>query len=507
VSNALLVNYASSEAGALTRFLSKRRFRCLPTVPSLKDKRLFFYFGKAEKGEERAQANLVLLNLPILGDSEREKVKSASRMRQVHLFLKKIREMNSTACVILTGGAIEVEEVSALLRGGVYDYVRLPLNLKEIESAIKQGLHNQEQAEEIIRSMSLANEHLAQEKDHLQRWNNHLSRIYELNQTLTVSLNIDDLICTFGENLKELVPYDLLSIFLKGGSGNPDRAWVWDFSKRVKESMKMALLKKLQEKTILSGNQFLLSFSGTSEIKTLNQGAEVVIPLSITGKPMGLMRIARNIGKNKNVPFEANHTQILSMVTTPLCLALRNAQMYQRLHDLAATDELTHVLNRRSFQHVLEREFRRSVRLRTSLALLVIDLDSFKAVNDFFGHLTGDVILREIAGLLKQSVREIDILARYGGEEFVVILPEGEKDACLVAERIRSVVEAHSFNKNKSPIRLTVSIGIAAVPSSKAESPEDLFRLADSAVYLAKDRGRNRVEIASSSEEIKEKVL
>ncbi len=503
MSNILLVNYSPSESARLVTFFSKKGFHYPFPVCSLGDRLLFSYFEF--QSNSKSKIDIVLIDLSPLGSSKRDEINYHGAIKKVHLFLERIREVDSTACVILTGPPIEIELVSDLLRSGVYDYLQTPINLKRLEKRINQGLLNQEQAENIISSMARANQELTEEKAHLQNWNNHLSRIYELNQTLTGSLNLDDLICTFGESLKELVSYDSLSLFLRGNNG-PDRAWVWGLSTRVKESEKMTLLKKMQEETIASGNSFLHSSSSLEPV-VMREGAEIIVPLFIMEKVIGLMRITKDLGKKKSIPFEPNQTQILSMLTTPLCLALRNAQMYQHLHELAATDELTHILNRRAFLHVLEREFKRSTRLRTSLALLLVDIDSFKAVNDFFGHLTGDLILREVASLLKQSIREIDILARYGGEEFVVILPEGEKDAHLVAERIRSVIEAHFFNKQKNPIRLTVSIGMALLLASRAESTEELFHLADSAVYLAKDRGRNRVEICSLHDKIKESLL
>jgi two-component system cell cycle response regulator len=195
------------------------------------------------------------------------------------------------------------------------------------------------------------------------------------------------------------------------------------------------------------------------------------------------------------------------MVTTALSLSLRNAEMYQQVKELAATDELTHILNRRAFLNILERELKRSNRLETTLALLLIDLDHFKEVNDLYGHLAGDAALCEIAFLLKQSIREIDILARYGGEEFVIILPEvAQNEAFIAAERIRHLVGTHLFRKDKDPIHLTVSIGVAIFPLSSTNKPEDLFHLADLALYLAKKKGRNRIEISPQDVEHTERT-
>ena len=166
-----------------------------------------------------------------------------------------------------------------------------------------------------------------------------------------------------------------------------------------------------------------------------------------------------------------------------------------RLEALAHTDALTQVLNRRALVQRLAAELDRARRYDGVIALLMIDLDHFKRINDTYGHLVGDDVLREFAGVLTSAVRSVDMVARYGGEEFVVVLPEtGEEGATAFAERIRERIEAHSFRGGERlTLRLTASIGVATFPSSRVESVEDIFARADAALYRAKAEGRNRV--------------
>jgi two-component system cell cycle response regulator len=168
-----------------------------------------------------------------------------------------------------------------------------------------------------------------------------------------------------------------------------------------------------------------------------------------------------------------------------------------RLEALAHTDPLTHLLNRRALTIRLVAELERVRRYTSPLTMLMIDLDHFKLVNDTYGHLVGDEVLRGIAGILQRSVRSVDMVARYGGEEFVVVLPEtGEQGAVTFAERIRERVEQHHFpaERNKSgAAKVTVSIGVSSFPSPNVESAEDLFARADAALYRAKEMGRNKV--------------
>jgi diguanylate cyclase (GGDEF)-like protein len=167
----------------------------------------------------------------------------------------------------------------------------------------------------------------------------------------------------------------------------------------------------------------------------------------------------------------------------------------RRLEALATTDPLTRVLNRRALLDRLNAEVDRVRRFNGVLSLLVIDVDHFKPVNDTYGHLAGDSVLRQLGALLDDAVRTVDIVARYGGEEFVMLLPETNREGgILFAERLRDRIASKPFDVGiEKPVHLTVSIGIASFPSPRVTTTEDLFARADEALYRAKSGGRNRV--------------
>lgn len=166
----------------------------------------------------------------------------------------------------------------------------------------------------------------------------------------------------------------------------------------------------------------------------------------------------------------------------------------RRLRKLSITDGLTGLFNHRHVHELLHDEFERSSRTEEPVAVAMIDLDRFKAVNDTYGHPTGDVILYETARILRETAREIDMVGRYGGEEFIVILPNtGEEEASRFGERVRAAVEAHVFRDDANEIRMTTSAGVAAFPAPRVDSPETLLKRADDALYEAKESGRNRV--------------
>lgn len=162
---------------------------------------------------------------------------------------------------------------------------------------------------------------------------------------------------------------------------------------------------------------------------------------------------------------------------------------------LAITDPLTGLFNRRHLEAELEKEFSKHKRHKHPVTCVMIDVDRFKRINDIYGHKTGDIVLREIARILQQSLRKVDIAARWGGEEFVVIMPQTDsKNALISASRILETVSRARFEQNPD-VNVTVSIGIAIVSRTIA-TPEKLIDEADKALYQAKKKGRNRIEIA-----------
>ena len=168
--------------------------------------------------------------------------------------------------------------------------------------------------------------------------------------------------------------------------------------------------------------------------------------------------------------------------------------MADELEHLASRDSLTGLLNKREFDKRLKEETKRATRTHHPLALLILDLDHFKRVNDDYGHPCGDKVLRVLAALISKQVREIDYVARYGGEEFAVIMAEAsEDDAMDAAERIRQTVENHAFTIREDKIlKMTVSVGFAMYPDDAANE-NVLISCADQALYNAKGEGRNRV--------------
>lgn len=183
----------------------------------------------------------------------------------------------------------------------------------------------------------------------------------------------------------------------------------------------------------------------------------------------------------------------MSILINQLELSLKRYGLYSEIQKMAITDSLTELFVRRYFFERLEQELSRSLHNNFNLSLILIDVDNFKSYNDTYGHITGDAVLKEIAKIVKYSLRQIDMCARFGGEELCAMLPETSKEgALLVAERIRLSAEETEISVFNEKIRITISIGISTYPAD-AGSVNSLIDKADTALYQAKHQGKNLV--------------
>ena len=226
--------------------------------------------------------------------------------------------------------------------------------------------------------------------------------------------------------------------------------------------------------------------------------ALVAVPVRWGGEFLGVLNI---LAYAPHRYIEAD-MEVLTMFATQAAIAIRNARLYSMVEQLAVTDELTGLFNRRGFFQLGEREFERALRFNRPLAALMIDIDHFKRVNDAHGHSVGDQVLRALADCIRQSTRGIDVAGRYGGEEFVLVLPEIPlPEAVQIADRLRQSIADISVPiypaKGDFPpvkIHITVSIGVAvALPGIR--NLAGLLERADHAMYCGKDFGRNRVVV------------
>ncbi|MDP2928566.1 MAG: GGDEF domain-containing protein [Candidatus Omnitrophota bacterium] len=208
------------------------------------------------------------------------------------------------------------------------------------------------------------------------------------------------------------------------------------------------------------------------------------IPLQSANKFFGILTID-NLSKTDFDRF--------LIVAMQLALEMKKVLLYETVEALAITDGLTGLYARRYFFERFNEELSRSKRQELKFSFLMIDIDDFKNCNDTYGHLAGDLVLKDVARIIKENVREIDLAARYGGEEFSLVLPETDSNrAMLVADRIRKRIEEYAFSAYEERIKITVSSGLAVYPDDSREV-FDLVEMADKALYAAKSSGKNIV--------------
>ncbi len=172
------------------------------------------------------------------------------------------------------------------------------------------------------------------------------------------------------------------------------------------------------------------------------------------------------------------------------------AELLAKVETLAITDPLTELYNRRHIESFIDKELKAAFRYGSPLSCMMIDIDSFKTINDEFGHKAGDAVLKEVSSIVNRCIRGVDTAARWGGEEFVVFLPMSSKEEAMhSASRILKTVSEHKFSAIPDR-QITVSIGIAGVPDPSIDNVDKLLDSADVAMYQAKKNGRNKIELA-----------
>jgi diguanylate cyclase (GGDEF)-like protein len=327
-----------------------------------------------------------------------------------------------------------------------------------------------------------------------RRWN-HLNVLLRLSMLTGLQMQLEATLNLLCDMAGEITPFDKALVYF------------WD---EGQEQVHLRIVRGFAEKNmgaeLTSGNILnfwttkygrpLLVTRGHNDqadalLKMAGTETALVVPLFVSNRVIGSMQLFGS----KAHPFTREDAQLLWVLSLVAENLLTREYANEGLLRFAFTDYLTGLKTRGYFEQQLDLEFKRSERRRQKFALLMIDIDHFKNLNDTFGHHTGDQVLRDVASILMRDMREVDTVARYGGEEFVMILPETtETGAVYVAQRLRRAVEQARFfaGSPQSIQHLTISIGIA-VFDTDAQFKRDLIEFADAALYAAKHGGRNRL--------------
>jgi diguanylate cyclase (GGDEF)-like protein len=318
----------------------------------------------------------------------------------------------------------------------------------------------------------------------------HINQVFDVlfNMILLLTQTTRMMIITFNEKTKSGVIVKISGNFmeLKEGFEFPINAGLYSYA--------------FTKRTIVNIGNFQ-SYAGKyyrffpDEPNIPNLHSLIILPiLDDEHRILGLLSLESDIPNQ----FSGETEKYLCTLIGNASVAITRAKLYQKMEMLATTDGLTLLYNHRTFQEQLAKEVERARRYKRPLSLLLMDIDHFKKFNDTYGHPVGDLVLKEIAICIKQSIRINDIPARYGGEEFAVIIPEtSQEGAMIIAERIRRTVEQHTIISLDKRLNVTISVGCSVMPLH-GSTPQTLIDSADKALYFSKENGRNRITLFSN---------
>jgi diguanylate cyclase (GGDEF)-like protein len=320
-----------------------------------------------------------------------------------------------------------------------------------------------------------------------------MEAIYKVTKQTTAVLDQDELLSTMCSLLPESFAAEHVCVFLLDSEDQLIlRREHGQLKCRVREGERFPLQPGYSESVLALGESIVANDLSPELGACENTGSEICVPLVSFGQRIGLL-VCSSSRKNA---FHPDDVRSLESMADILATAIQNATYVEQVRMQANLDGLTGIFNRRYFEMKVLEKMSEASRYGGPMSLLMMDIDHFKSINDEFGHLLGDEVLKQASALLSHNLRKVDLMCRYGGEEFAVIAPATSgQNAAVLAEKLRRMVEQYQFPGVPRPV--TISIGIAEFPSA-GKSRDGLVRAADAALYQAKQQGRNRVVVAQA---------
>jgi len=326
-----------------------------------------------------------------------------------------------------------------------------------------------------------------------------LEAINTIARQMTVVLELKDLLAKFCALIGKSFGLDHVSVLLKEEDDLVLRAHEGKLNPRLSAGGRLPVGGGLWGKALLTGKTIVqtnVDQASDYDVFFEDAGSRMCIPLISFGQTLGVL-VLDSMSPDA---FAALDRQTLESVADICATAIQNAQHVERVRQLAYIDGLTGIFNRRYFEHRIAEEMERARRFDAGMAVIMVDIDQFKSLNDEFGHLLGDEVLRQVSSIFSQQLRKMDVVCRYGGEEFAILISQTNAEQALrVAEKLRRVVETWQFPG--VPRAVTISVGAAMFPEH-GDSRDALVRAADAGLYAAKQAGRNRICLAPVPQKI-----
>ena len=403
-------------------------------------------------------------------------------------------EVESPIIALITAGNV-VKGLRSVVKSGLEYYLLSPFRKEDLEERLKVAIKKKNWLETLYNK------------------NNDLETLIELTHFITSTLDPQKALYLVVKKLSEIIRVTRCSMISTDTKDKRYANVVSTFEDPNITNLKIDLQKYPEIEKALSLKKSILIKDALKDplmkkvreiIEPMDIRSIMVIPITFHDEVIGTLLL--NIAKADRT-FSEREQKLCTAIANASANALYNAFLYENLvkertdlERLAITDYLTGIYNVRYFYNRLDEEFSRAERHRMPLCCMMFDIDSFKKINDTYGHRTGDMILREFAQLVRDHTRKSDVFARYGGEEFIMLLPQTSlPGACAEAERLSKIIRKHKFYALKDGEKITVSVGIACSSDAGIRNPDNLITFADNALFSAKDKGRDQIAICPSS--------
>ena len=422
--------------------------------------------GDAIEEEKKQLFNVIILDL-VLPD-----------MSGIEL-LRMFRNKSPETCLIIFTGFASLPSAIEALKVGAYDYIIKPFDVEHLKLVVRRGL---EKERLIIKNKELL--------ERMEREKHKLEIILAAYEKISGIIKLEDLADFVADKAIQIAEAEKASLMivdeqsgelvLKGCKGIDLGTEKIGWRIKVGELIAGWVVKE-GEALVVSDIDNDPRFKAHAKPSRYKTKSFISLPLKSDSHVIGVINVTDKLART-NI-FTEEDLRYLTIIAHQTAAQIENIKLYEKLSSFAITDSLTGLFNHRYFQERIHSEILRAERYKHALSLIMFDIDSFKLYNDKYGHLEGDRILKQVAGILKLRSRQVDVVCRYGGEEFMIILPDTDTNgAKIMAEKIRKAI---------GEIKLSVSAGIADF--EKGLSKDDLILHADKALYKAKAEGKNKV--------------
>ncbi len=393
--------------------------------------------------------------------------------------LRMFRNKSPETCFIIFTGFASLPSAIEALKVGVYDYIIKPFDVEHLKLVVRRGL---EKERLIIKNKELL--------ECLEREKYKLEIILVAYEKISGIIKLEDLADFVADKAIQIAEAEKASLMIVDESSGE---LILKGSKGIdvgteKIGWRIKIGELIAGWVVKEGEALLVSdidndprFKAHAKPSRYKTKSFISLPLKSDSHVIGVINVTDKLART-NI-FTEEDLKYLTILAHQTVAQIENIKLYEKLSSFAIADSLTNIFNHRYFQERIHSEVLRAQRYKHALSLVMFDIDSFKLYNDQHGHLEGDRILKQVAAILKQHSRKVDVVCRYGGEEFMIILPDTDSNgAKIMAEKIRKAIEE---------IKLSVSAGIADF--EKGLSKDDFIMRADKALYKAKAEGKNKV--------------